>query len=69
MAKIELTQEELTVLDDYFKGNIGMFTATELQRRVITGLNHKAHDLATSIDWEGVGDDLLEWYYNQYLNQ
>lgn len=70
MDKIELTATELKVLDEYFAGEIGMFTATEEQMTVIRNLNDRAGALMRKLDaWDELGEDMLGWYYNKYLEQ
>ena len=70
MKTIELNATELKVLDEYFAGEIGMFTATDEQRAVITKLNEQARSLMDELDaWDELGDDLIGWYYNKYLKQ
>lgn len=70
MDKIELTATELKVLDEYFAGEIGMFTATEEQMTVIRNLNNRAGALMDKLDaWDELGEDMLRWYYNKYLEQ
>lgn len=70
MDKIELTATELKVLDEYFAGEIGMFTATEEQMTVIRNLNNRAGALMDKLDaWDELGEDMLGWYYNKYLEQ
>lgn len=70
MDKIELTATELKVLDEYFAGEIGMFTATEEQMTVIRNLNDRAGALMDKLDaWDELGEDMLGWYYNKYLEQ
>ena len=70
MDKIELTATELKVLDEYFAGEIGMFTATEEQMTVIRNLNNRAGALMDKLDaWDELGDDMLGWYYDKYLKQ
>lgn len=70
MDKIELTATELKVLDEYFAGQIGMFTATDEQMTVIRNLNDRAGALMDKLDaWDELGEDMLGWYYNKYLEQ
>ena len=70
MDKIELTATELKVLDEYFAGEIGMFTATDEQMTVIRNLNDRAGALMDKLDaWDELGDDMLGWYYDKYLKQ
>lgn len=70
MDKIELTATELKVLDEYFAGEIGMFTATQEQMTVIRNLNDRAGALMDKLDaWDELGEDMLGWYYNKYLEQ
>lgn len=70
MDKIELTATELKVLDEYFAGEIGMFTATDEQMTVIRNLNDRAGALMDKLDaWDELGEDMLGWYYNKYLEQ
>lgn len=70
MTKIELSADEIQVIQQQLNGEFGAFTATPRQQELIMGVTDKAIALAEELDaFEDVGEDLIAWYYNKYQEQ
>lgn len=70
MTKIELSADEIQVIQQQLNGEFGAFTATPRQQELIMGVIDKALTLAEELDaFEDVGEDLIAWYYNKYQEQ
>lgn len=70
MSKIELSADEIQVINEQLNGEFGAFTATPKQQQLIMGVTDKAIALAEELDaFEDVGEDLIAWYYNKYKEQ
>lgn len=70
MSKIELSADEIQVINEQLNGEFGAFTATPRQQQLIMGVTDKAIALAEELDaFEDVGEDLIAWYYNKYKEQ
>ena len=66
--KIELTEEEIAVIDKYFKGDIHMFGTNESDMEAMKSVISKAETLMIETDAD-TGDDLVLWYWDKYKNQ
>ena len=64
MKKIELSADEIQVIKEQLNGEFGAFTATPRQQQLIMGVTDKALAL-----YDDVGEDLIQWYYDKYLEQ
>ena len=70
MKTIVITAEQMKVINEYLKGEIGMFTATEHQRNILTGLIDEARALMDELDaYDELDDDLIKWYWDKYNSQ
>lgn len=70
MAKIELTTDEVQVIKEQLSGKIELFSATERQRELLTGVIRKAEALMEERNaYEEAGDDLIAWYWDLYNKQ
>lgn len=72
MGKIEITQEQMEVINDYLEGKIGMFTATEHQMKVMSGIIESATALLEELDaYDELDDDsdTIKWYLAKYEAQ
>ena len=70
MSKIELSADEIQVINEQLNGEFGAFTATPRQQELIMGVTDKAIALAEELNaFEDVGEDLIAWYYNKYKEQ
>ena len=68
--EIILTQEEIQVIDQYFKGEIGSFTATEEQQKHMMAVIDKAEALMKELDaYDELEEDLIEWFWGKYQAQ
>ena len=68
--EIILTQEEIQVIDQYFKGEIGSFTATVEQQKLMMAVIKKAKSLMEELDaYDELGEDLIEWFWGKYQAQ
>jgi hypothetical protein len=68
MGKIELTTDEIEVIELQLSGKIEINTATDEQQAVLTEVIDKAEALADELD-DYDFDDLIKWYYDKYKNQ
>ena len=64
MNKIELTAEEIQVINQQLNGEIEVWNATDEQQKLLTGVLDKADELD-----EQFGGDLVKWYYAKYQAQ
>lgn len=70
MNEIQLTAEEIKVIQQQLNGEISAFTATPEQRTVLMGVIDKAEALMHELQaYEESGNDLIAWYYNKYKAQ
>lgn len=74
MNKIELTAEEIQVINQQLNGEIEVWSATEEQQQLLTGVLDKADELLEELDAydeldEKFGGDLVKWYYAKYQAQ
>lgn len=68
--EIILTQEEIQVIDQYFKGEIGAFTATTEQQKLMMAVTDKAETLMRELDaYDELEDDLIQWFWDKYQAQ
>ena len=71
MNKIELTAEEIQVINQQLNGEIEVWNATDEQQKLLTGVLDKADELLEELDAydeldEQYGGDLVKWYYAKY---
>lgn len=70
MEKIELTKEEIEVIELQLAKKIDIDTATERQKVVLMGVIDKADLLMEELDaYDELDDDLIQWYYDKYKAQ
>lgn len=70
MGKIIITDEQMEVINEYLEGEIGMFTATEHQMKVMTKVIDDAKALMEKLDaYDELDDDLIRWYVDKYKAQ
>ena len=68
--EIILTQDEIQVIDQYFKGEIGAFTATPEQQRLMMAVIDKAEALMRELNaYEELDEDLIQWFWDKYQAQ
>lgn len=68
--KIELTPEEIQVINEQLAGKIEVWSATEEQQKHLSNVIDKANALLDTYpeDYE-FGDDMIEWFWQQYQAQ
>ena len=70
MAKIELTKEEIEVIELQLALKVDIDTVTEEQKKLLMGIIDRAEALMFELNAvEESGDDLIAWYYNKYKEQ
>jgi len=73
MKAIVLLADEIKVIDQQLKGEIEVWSATEEQQRLLTGVVEKAENLLDELDaydeLENEGGDLIAWFYRKYKEQ
>lgn len=70
MKKIELTEQEVNVINAQLNGEIEVWTEDDEVRNTLMGVIKKAKDLMEELDaYDELGDDLIEWFYNKYKTQ
>ena len=70
MKKIELTEQEVNIINAQLNGEIEVWTDDEEIQKTLMGVIKKAKDLMEELDaYDELGDDLIEWFHNKYLAQ
>lgn len=70
MAKIELSPEEIQVIEKQLKGELNTFFMEENERDQIDGIIAKAEALMAELDaYDELDGDLVKWYYDKYKAQ
>lgn len=73
MKAIVLLADEIKVIDQQLKGEIEVWSATEEQQCLLTGVIDKANNLLDELDaydeLENEGGDLIAWFYRKYQEQ
>lgn len=72
MKTIVITQEQMEVIQEYLDGEIGMFTATDHQMEVMSGVIDEATALLEELDAYDELDennDTIRWYLKKYNEQ
>lgn len=73
MERIVLSADEIKVIDQQLNGEIEVWSATDEQQRILTGVVEKAENLLDELDayeeLENEGGDLIAWFYRKYQEQ
>lgn len=70
MAKIELSPEEIQVIEKQLKGELNTFFMEDKERELIDGVIEKAEALMAETDaYDELDDSLVKWYYDKYKSQ
>ena len=70
MKKIELTADEIKVIEQQLNGEIEVWSATDEQRRILTKVTDDAEALMDELDaYDELDGDLIQWYYDKYKAQ
>lgn len=67
MAKIELSEQEIKVIEAYKNGDIDPFTVIGEEQTTLKGIIQKAEEAYQDSDDDM--DDLVLWYYDKFLEQ
>lgn len=68
--EIILTQDEIQVINEYFEGKVGSFTATPQQQQLMISVINKAEALLKKLDaYDELEDDLIQWFWDKYQAQ
>lgn len=73
MAKIELSAEQIKVIEQQLNGEIEVWNATDEQQEILTGVVDSASDLMDELDaydeLDKCNNNLVQWYYDKYKAQ
>ena len=70
MTRIELSNDEVKVIEKQLNGEYDPFDAPEDEMVAMNSVISKAESLLAELDaYEESGDDLIEWFYNKYKEQ
>lgn len=70
MKKIELTADEIKVIEQQLNGEIEVWSATDEQKRLLTKVTDDAEALMDELDaYDELDGDLIKWYYDKYKAQ
>lgn len=71
MAKVELTAQEIALIDKHLSGEYNPFFASKEEQEVLNSLIERAQALEEELDAydETVETDLLKWYLDKYHQQ
>ena len=68
--QIELSQEEIAVIEKQLKGGVGFEFEDEHEKEVMMGVIDKADELIHELDaFDELDGDLIAWYYQKYKAQ
>lgn len=70
MKKIELTADEIKVIEQQLNGEIEVWSATDEQQEILTKVINDAEALMDELDaYDELDGDLIQWYYDKYKAQ
>lgn len=70
MKKIELTADEIKVIEQQLNGEIEVWSATDEQQEILTKVTNDAEALMDELDaYDELDGDLIQWYYDKYKAQ
>lgn len=70
MNKITLSADEIQVIKQQLKGEIEVWSATDEQQQLLTGVIKKAEALMDELDaYDELNGNLVEWYWEKYQAQ
>lgn len=70
MKKIELTADEIKVIEQQLNGEIEVWSATDEQQEILTRVTNDAEALMDELDaYDELDGDLIQWYYDKYKAQ
>ena len=68
MKKIELSADEIKVIQQQLDGEIEVWNATDEQQKLLTSVIHKAEALDEELGYEEY-DDMIAWFWEKYRAQ
>lgn len=68
MKKIELSADEIKVIQQQLNGEIEVWNATDEQQKHLTSVIHKAEALDEELGYEEY-DDMIKWFWGKYQAQ
>lgn len=69
MTKIELTADEIKVIQQQLNGEIEVWNATDEQQKHLTSVIHKAEALDGELDYSEEYTDMIAWFWGKYQEQ
>lgn len=70
MTRIELSNDEIKIIEKQLSGEFDQFDSTEEEQKLMMSVIDKANALMEELDaYEESGDDVIEWFYNKYKEQ
>ena len=70
MTRIELTDDEIKVIEKQLSGKYDPFDSTEEEQLAMNSVMEKANALMDELEaYEESGDDVVKWFYNKYKEQ
>ncbi len=69
MTKIELTADEIKVIQQQLNGEIEVWNATDEQKRHLTSVIHKAEALDEELGYKEEYTDMIAWFWGKYQEQ
>ena len=70
MTKIELTDDEIKIIEKQLRGELTSFNATEEEQVIMCAVVDKAEALMHELEaYEESGEDLIQWFYDKYKAQ
>lgn len=68
MKKIELSADEIKVIQQQLNGEIEVWNASDYQQKHLTSVIHKAEALDEELGYEEY-TDMIAWFWNKYQEQ
>ena len=69
MSKIELSADEINVIQQQLNGEIEVWNATDEQQKHLTSVIHKAEALDEELGYKDNYSDMIKWFWDKYQEQ
>lgn len=70
MAKIELSESEINVIEKQLSDDFDPFLCSDEERDLMSGVIDKAESLMHELEaYEESGNNLIAWFYDKYKKQ
>lgn len=69
MAKIQLSADEIKVIQQQMNGEIEVWNATDEQQKHLTSVIHKAEALDEELGYSEEYTDMIAWFWGKYQEQ